>query len=133
MNYWIAVVQFVLVFRDFMACKLATFIVAGLNNTSKRKNIFNYLKQKQFYLIFFARNAFHFWYRKVMGIRLAGEIFWSLGNSKSRRVVICISLKTGYKIDSTLCDTNGRYIAINASINDIDLTLVSMYGPNKDA
>ena len=47
-------------------------------------------------------------------------------------MAICILGKTGYKIDNTLCNTNGRYIAINASVNDIDLTLVSMYGPNKD-
>ena len=47
-------------------------------------------------------------------------------------MAIGISDKTGYKIDNTLCDINGRYIAINASVNDVDLTLVSMYGPNKD-
>ena len=51
-NYWIAVVQFVFVLCYFMACKLATFNVAGLNNTSKRKKVFNYLKQKQFHLFF---------------------------------------------------------------------------------
>ena len=69
---------------------------------------------------------------KSWGYDWHGEIFWSHGNSKSRGVAICISGKTGYKIDNTLCDSNGRYIALNASVNDIDLTLVSMYGPNKD-
>ena len=47
-------------------------------------------------------------------------------------MAICILGKTGYKIGNTLCDTNGRYIAINASVNDIDLTLASMYGANKN-
>ena len=40
--------------------------------------------------------------------------------------------KTGCKICNSLCDTNGRYVAINASANDFGLTSVSLYGPNKD-
>ena len=103
-----------------------------MNNTSKRKKGFNYLKQKQYHLIFLQETHSTSGIEKSWGYDWHGEIFWSHGYSKSRGVAICISGKTGYKIVNTLCDINGRYIAIHASVNDIDPTLVSMYGPNKD-
>ena len=46
MIYWIAIFQIVSVLYYFMLCKLAAFIVARLSNTSKRKTVFKYLKQK---------------------------------------------------------------------------------------
>ena len=81
---------------------------------------------------YFARNASYFWYRKSWEYDWHDGIFWSHGNSKCRGVAICVSGKTGYKIYNTSCETNGRYVAINASVNDIDLSLVSLYGPNKN-
>ena len=57
------------------------------------------------------------------------NIFHANGNQKKAGVAILISDKIDFKIKITR-DKEGHYIMIKGSIQDEDITVVNIYGPN---
>ena len=52
------------------------------------------------------------------------------GNQKKDRVAILILDKIDFKIKTITRDKKGHYITINGSIQEEDITIVNIYGPN---
>ena len=61
-----------------------------------------------------------------------GEVVFSSLASNSRGVAIFISNNLDYKIHDKKSDDGGNWVALDISINEIRMTLVSLYGPNDD-
>ena len=58
------------------------------------------------------------------------ESFLSYGSAYSRGTAIFISNSTDYKIHNSVADSNGNFCAIDISVSEYRLTLLSLYGPN---
>lgn len=60
------------------------------------------------------------------------HIFLANYNTRQRGVAILLSNKINFTHNSTISDPQGRFIAINISIYNNPLTIINVYGPNKD-
>ena len=58
------------------------------------------------------------------------NIFHANGKQKKAGVAILISNKTDLKIKTIIRDKEGHYIMIKGSIQEEDITIVNIYGPN---
>ena len=61
-----------------------------------------------------------------------GTIIFSHGSSSSRGTCIMFSKDMDTNMHQIVVDQNGRYVILDITINDVRLTLVNLYGPNKD-
>ena len=58
------------------------------------------------------------------------KIFHANGNEKKAGVAILISEKIDFKIKTVTRDKEGHYIMIKGSIQEEDITVISVYAPN---
>ena len=58
------------------------------------------------------------------------KIFHANGNQKKARVAILISDKIDFQTKTIIRDKEGHYIMIKGSIQEEDITIVNIYGPN---
>ena len=57
-------------------------------------------------------------------------IFHANGNQKKAGVAILISDKVDFKVKNVTRDKEGHYIMIKGSIQEKDITIISIYAPN---
>ena len=115
-----------------MSVKILSFNCRGLGGIDKRRDVLNFLKQKKFsiYLLqdtHFTANDFHL-VRSIWGY----EILVSPGRSDSRGVAILFNNNFEFKIKTINRDENGNFLIVHFSSMEIDMLLVTVYGPNKD-
>lgn len=60
------------------------------------------------------------------------QVFSANANTKQRGVCILIHKKISFIHNTTIADTEGRYIIINISIDNNPITIGNIYGPNSD-
>ena len=58
------------------------------------------------------------------------KIFHANGNQKKAGVAILISYKIDFKIKNVTRDKEGHYIMIKGSIQEEDITILTIYAPN---
>ena len=58
------------------------------------------------------------------------KIFHVNGNQKKAGVAILVSDKIDFKIKNVTRDKEGHYIMIKRSIQEGDITIINIYGPN---
>ena len=115
-----------------MNLKLITFNCRGIQDHVKRRKVFHYLRSIESDIVFLqethsSKSDEIFWKQQW------GEKAWfSSHTSNSRGVAILIRNHVSMVLNSSYCDTNGRYLIISASVNDVPLILVNLYGPNND-
>ena len=104
----------------------------GLSNISKRKDVFNYLRQKKFD-IYFIQDV-HFSVKEIPYIRAMWgyEVFVNSYSSQSRGVAILLNNTFEYKFHSKTVDDIGNMLLLDITIKEKKLTLGNIYGPNKD-
>ena len=61
------------------------------------------------------------------------ECFFNSYNSQSRGVAILLNNNFEYKIHKTLRDNNGNLIIVDIEINNKRISLINIYGPNRDS
>ena len=101
----------------------------GLGTTSKRVAIFLWLKQKGegIYLLQETHSTCNI-ESKWTG-EWGGKIFFSHGESNARGVAILVTKNLYININSTLNDTNGRFILLDCTIGNQNLIIVNLYAP----
>ena len=60
------------------------------------------------------------------------KVWFSHGNTNSKGVAIAIQGSFGFKKIDTHSDTEGRYLILDAEINNIRTLIVNIYAPNED-
>lgn len=105
----------------------------GLQDVTKRKDVFNYLRQTQVnicclqdtHLLEFDTNSI----RAQWGY----DCYISGNRTDARGVAILFNSNFEYKVQKQNLDKDGNFIILNIEIeNRIKITLVNMYGPNRD-
>ena len=99
----------------------------------KRNKIFHYLKHTRHIQIAMLQETHskigdEIKWKKEWG----GEIIFSHGSSSSRGTCILFAPNVDIVIHDKLIDSNGRFIILNVTINEVKVTLANIYGPNND-
>ena len=112
--------------------KILSVNCQGLGDHSKRKDVFNYLRAKN-YNIYCLQDT-HFTVENEKNIRsLWGfECFFSSFNSNSRGVSVMFNNNFEFKVLKEKKDVNGNYLVLDLIVDTLKLTLVSIYAPNTD-
>lgn len=104
----------------------------GLGDKSKRKDVINFLKGKQYSICMLQDTHFlkseENYIRSLWGY----ECFFSSFNSQSRGVAILVNNTFEFKISGTEQDLEGNLLILSCKICDKNITLVNIYGPNRD-
>ena len=67
----------------------------------------------------------------IWNTQYKGKSYYSHGTNHSRGVMILIKDDLEFEYKSSVLDTNGRYILIDATVQGSDFLLVNIYAPNK--
>ena len=115
-----------------MDLKLITFNCRGLQDYVKRRKIFHYVRSLDADIIFL-QETHSSKSDEISWKQQWGEKIWfSSHTSNSRGVAVLIRNSVSVTFKSMYNDPNGRYLIISASINNIPLILLNIYGPNND-
>ena len=82
----------------------ATFNVNGLNANTKRKTIFNYLRQKNFEIILLQGTHSTEKVEKLWEMEWENKIEWLHGTNKSKRLAILLKNNLNYDLIKTYQD-----------------------------
>ena len=104
----------------------------GLGGNEKRKDVMNFLKQKN-YSIYFLQDT-HFMEKEERYIRSQWgyECFFSSYSSQSRGVAIFFNNNFEYKLNKMKADNDGNKLILDVVIQGKRVTLINIYGPNRD-
>ena len=114
------------------AVKILSMNCRGLNGRQKRRDVMHYMRSKNASII--CLQDVHFEQKMEMMVKAewGGDAIFSSLVSNSRGVAILLNNKLDYNIHSTKVDKNGNWVVLDISINDVRVSLVSIYGPNED-
>ena len=115
-----------------MSLKLVTLNCRGLGGLQKRRDVLNYLKQKQF-SIYMSQDT-HFTSDDINVVRSMWgyEVFVSPGRSDARGTAILFNNNFEFKILKQESDQIGNLLKLEVFVeNKYTILLISIYGPNK--
>ena len=113
--------------------KISSSNVRGLHDYHKRKDLFNYLRNKNFQICCLQDTHFTESLEPYIRSEWGGNIIYNSYTSNSRGVCILFSNNFEYKILRTQADGAGNYMIVDMEIEGKQLTLVNIYGPNEDS
>ena len=107
-----------------------TLIVKGLNASSKRHTLAEWIQKQDPYI--HCLQETHFRPRNTYRLKVRGwkKIFHANGNQKKAGLAILISDKINFQTKTITRDKEGHYIIIKGSIQEDDITMVNIYVPN---
>ena len=105
----------------------------GLGDRNKRKDVLNFLKDKKAAIYFIQDTHFTDEDIKHIYTELGFTSYFSNYTSNSRGVAVFINNTLDFKMNSIFTDKEGNLIILDCLINNKNITLVNLYGPNKDS
>lgn len=113
--------------------KILSFNTQGLGGIKKQKDVFHYLSNKNFDIYCLQDTHFTASDEKYIRNRWEGNCYFSPApQSNARGVAIFFGKKVDYKIHGQKQDTNGNFLILDMTIYNKRLSLVNIYGPNRD-
>ena len=109
---------------------IITLNMNALNTKTKRHTFTEWIQKQDPYIC--CLQDTHFRPRDTYRLKVRGwkMIFHKNGNEKKVGVTILISDKLDYKIKNVTRHKEGHYIMIKGSIQEEDITIISIYAPN---
>ena len=104
----------------------------GLGDYRKRRDVFQYLKQKKFSVYFLQDTHFEKKIEKQIRAEWGYDCYFSSYNSQSRGVGIMFNNIFDFKVNEVITDETGNFLIINITTMNKKITLVNVYGPNRD-
>ena len=109
-----------------------TWNVKGVNDPVKRGKVLAHLKSLSSDIMFLQETHLEKTSQSKLRSRWIGQLFQSSFSTKTRGVAILIRKGVPFKQQSTISDTDGRFIIVKGEIHSFPITLVNIYGPNFD-
>ena len=106
--------------------------VRGLQDANKRKQVFMYVKKLGNTITFLQETHSIEADEKIWKSEFGGTIVFSHHERNSRGVTILINPKSQVCVKKVSSSNEGRYVAIDCTIEGKDLLLVNVYAPNID-
>ena len=105
----------------------------GLNSPIKRHRVADWIKRHDPSICCLQET--HFEPKDAFRLRVRGwsTIFHANGPQKKAGVAILISDRLDFKLEAIERDTEGHYIILKGSIQQVDMTIINIYAPNRGA
>ena len=104
----------------------------GLNCTQKRRDVFQYLRQKTYTIICLQdvhlENKMESYLKNEWGYK----IFMAGLTSNKRGVMVLLNNNFQHDISRIVTDPNGIFFILEITVKGKKITLVNIYGPNED-
>ena len=107
--------------------------VRGINQTRKRRQLFRWLHNNKFDIIFLQETSSIENIENIWKSEWGGKIYFCHGTNHSRGVMILFNPKFAAPVDSIEADKNGRYLFLQTTISDITFQLCNIYSPNNNS
>ncbi len=106
--------------------------VRGLNDSKKRKDVFKWFKEKSCSV--YCIQDTHCTLDQETGweIEWGFKAYFSSYRGNSRGTAILLNNNFEHKVHRTLSDPGGNFLILDISFEEWRVTLISVYGPNKD-
>ncbi len=116
-----------------MALKIATLNVRGLQDKTKRNEIFYWLRQKHYDITLLqetrvGENDVWKWSREWEG----EGAYWGVGATNSRGVGVLIRKGLNAKIHDVVKDRDGRMVKLKVEWKEMKFQIVNIYAPNNE-
>ena len=110
---------------------IITLNVNGLNPPTKRHRLAEWIQKQDPYICCLQET--HFRPQDTYRLKVRGQknIFHANEMQKKAGVAILMSDKIDFKIKKITRDKEGHYIMIKGSIQEEDITIISIYAPNQ--
>ena len=112
--------------------RIASINCQGLGCSSKRKNVLNYYKSKDYNILCLQDTHFIPELEPYIETQWGYRCIFNSFRSNSRGVAILIQNNFEFKLHKEKKDLNGNLLALDISINNNKFTLINLYGPNSD-
>lgn len=104
--------------------------VQGMNSPQKRVKIFKYLKQQKIDIACLQETHFSTTSCPKYFAAHYPQIFLANASTKHRGVLIAISKTVPFICSKQIADPNGRYLILQGTVQDNEVTIMSYYAPN---
>ena len=111
---------------------IVTMNVRGLNNDSKRKELFLYCKKLQYDIILMQETHTQKCSEIIFKAEWGGKIIFDHGESNARGVAVLFNPNVRSEIGAVTRSDNGRYLMIDCMINCKKVLITNIYTPNDD-
>ena len=113
-----------------MSLRVTTLNVRGLKKSSKRRQLFRWLHQQNFDVIFLQETYSSTQIIKFWGSEWGGQIFAGHGSTHSCGVMTLFKPRLPVTIDNIITNKNGRFIVTEAIFDETKIVFVNIYTPN---
>jgi exonuclease III len=114
------------------AIKVGTFNVRGLNEKKKRTDVFSWLKKRNLDICLIqethSTKAMESFWEAEWGY----ECYLNSYDGKSRGIGILFKNSFSFVINKVVADPSGRFLILNMMLNESNVTIANVYGPNED-
>ena len=114
-----------------LAFKLISLNARGIRSFEKRKAVFGWLLNQKVDLCFLQETYSTKEVENIWKKQWKGEMFFSHGSEHSRGVLILIKNSLEFELISVRADEDGRFIFLEAFVQDQKFLFVNIYAPNK--
>ena len=104
----------------------------GLSDSRKRRDVLQFLRQKDFNIYFLSDTHFKPSLEKQIRAEWGYECCFSSNTSQSRGVAILFNKNFDFKIIQTIKDKDGNFLIVKIETMNKEFILVNVYGPNRD-
>ena len=116
-----------------LAFKFISLNARGIRPIEKRKAIFGWLLKQKVDLCFLHETYSTKEVENIWKKQWKGEMFFSHGSEHSRGVLILIKNSLEFELISVRSDKEGRFIFLEAFVQDQKFLFVNIYAPNKSS
>ena len=113
--------------------KIISVNCQGLGSQEKRKDVLKFLKSKKCDI--YCLQDTHFvedMHNIVISEWGFDKCFFSSYASNARGTAIIFNNTFDFKVHECVCDENGNFVILNVTLENTQVTLVNIYGPNRD-
>jgi len=115
-----------------MSTTIGSYNVNGIANPRKRREVFNWLKEKNYDIICLQETHSSPEHEMAWKQDWHGEVFFNHGTTNQRGVLILCKENLKFTINNCSRDDDGRLLIIDISINDLNFCICNLYAPNRD-
>ena len=119
--------------RQNINFKLLSLNARGIRSFDRRKSVFNWLFKSSADICFLQETYSTPEVDNEWKKQWKGKTFFSHGTNHSRGVLILVKDQLDFRLQSLKVDSQGRYVLLEALIQDSPFALLNIYAPNKCA
>ena len=105
----------------------------GLGDKNKRKDVFSYLRSKNYNIFCLQDTHFTPEIANIIRAEWGFDCYFNSLNSNSRGVAIFFNNNFEYKVIREKREFDGNFLALDLEIENNRITLITIYGPNTDS